>query len=172
MLKAYLDANLLIAHRLSNHIYHQKAKDLLKRLAKDVFYFYISPLTLDEFWYGLIFITRSLRANYKNKDSSFFFRFIEQADKQLFSLANLRLANAFFTYEVINKTASYIRYYNLKPRDAFHLTYCVENQIDVLATFDEDFKKLEEISDLKVISKASDLDKFGLASETAEDSRD
>jgi len=113
---------------------------LLKNLWEKGYSFCYSLLTIDEFWYGLVFLTR------KNKktDAPFasFADMLEKVTEELFMMGTPRFISLSFDKENIGKTLGLIKKFNLRPRDALHLQTMIENNIDEFATFDNDFNEV------------------------------
>ena len=154
----YLDANILIANYFRSHPDHQPANDLLGYLTKGNISLGISALTLDEFWYGIIFILRANDASLFKKTFLYFASDIKKATHKLSRLLNVKIINVDFDRAKVLTTLDYIKRFNLKPRDAFHLIYCRENKIKYLVSLDEDFQKLK-VPWLQVITKTTDIDR-------------
>lgn len=65
----------------------------------------------------------------------------------------LNLLDEFFTIDksIINTYLEYASVYkNASSRDLIHLAVCIENKIDKIITFDQDFAKFKELKILKL----------------------
>lgn len=142
MNKVYLDANVLISLEFDQHPLHQKAVDLLLTINSQGATFYLSALVLDEYWHSLMVVFGK-----KPKE-------LEKLSQSWLTLPNFQLINLELEPEVVKKTISLMNDYHLHPRDAFHLVYCLENKIDILATFDTDLLKIKKIGGLAIINKS------------------
>ncbi|MFH1840730.1 MAG: type II toxin-antitoxin system VapC family toxin [Candidatus Shapirobacteria bacterium] len=142
MIKVYLDANILISLEFDQHPLHQKAIDLLLAINNQEAIFYLSALTLDEYWHSLM-----VAFGKKPKE-------LEKLSRSWLALPNFQLINLELKSEVVKKTIGLINDHHLHPRDAFHLMYCLENKIDILATFDKDLLKIKKIAGLTIMNKS------------------
>ncbi|GEM_PF-758106 len=146
----YLDANFLV------HWAYPKTDDIKRRirilLAKIMVKKYrlaSSCLALDEMWY-------SVKKEYNKSNNAAF----NCSGGPIFNLLNK------FTDQVLRKVAllqfadcekgtkdalSNIGIFDLRPRDAFHLSLMQNNLIDKIATNDNDFIKVESLAGIKII---------------------
>ncbi len=147
--RVYFDANVLIAHQLTNHQYFTQAKQLLETLWKQGSVFYLSSLTIDELFYGIGFC---LRAKDKNKPYAKIAAQLKEIFAAIISWQNVELISFDNNLTEIIQVLSYIKKYNLRPRDAFHLQIMKQNQLKKIATFDNDFKQVEKLTDLSILS--------------------
>ena len=148
--KAYLDSNILIAEYFESHTNHKNADKLLLQLNKQRYQICLSPLTFDEFWYGIIFTRRANDENLFHKPYKYFVNELKTATNKLLQL-NVEIMKFIDHRVAISHSLKNIKKYNLKPRDAFHLSYCLENKIQVFVTLDSDFQKLK-IPEIRVMS--------------------
>lgn len=129
----YLDANLLAYYSNKNSPFHQKVRQLLKKLTAEEYELALSSLCLDEY------IHTSLRFSEESKQNSL--ASLKKTLRKIFKLPKLRLINAPLETKKHLKVVNLIAKYNFQPRDAYHLFIMLENKIKNFATFDNDFKK-------------------------------
>ena len=135
MVKCYLDANILINFKNIDSSFHKQTKELLTKLANTSSELCVSSLTLDEFLYQL----RWILIYQKQKD---IFRKLSLALRSILDLPKLTLVNPSIERKDHLKIIKYMEDYNLRPRDAYHLSIMKNNKITHFATFDQDFKKV------------------------------
>jgi len=130
--KCYLDSNILVGLKHQNSIFHKKSKNLLKKLIRNSFKLYISPLVLDEFLFQVKIILGRQNNN----------RLLKKYLKEILKLPSLYVVNPPRTKEKQILALNFMKEFNLRPRDAYHLLTAKENKINYLLTFDKDFKKV------------------------------
>jgi predicted nucleic acid-binding protein len=133
--RCYLDTNVLVYLSNKDSEFHKKANNLLKETRKNNLYINVSSLTLDEFIYSI------------NKDQLIFFKKVDleqtkKALEQTLSLPNIAIVNPPISKKDNIKIIDYMKSYNLKPRDAYHLLIAKYNNIEYFATFDNNFSKV------------------------------
>ena len=149
--KVYLDANILIAHQVKDHNYHQKATKLIDDFWLKKCILAISALTMDEFFYGIVFILQRSQQNIKTVPFATFAPKIEKATQAILSWNTIELVEFKNNPHEIMKTINIMKNHNFRPRDAFHLRIMQQNGIDSIATFDNDFNRLKNIG-INIIS--------------------
>lgn len=150
--KVYLDANVLIAHQVNNHDYHQQAVKLLDDLWKKGGNLLISSLTMDEFFYGVVFIFRSLQPSRKNYPFSSYASLLSKTVSAILTWEGVELVEFKNNPAELLQTVILIEKYNLRPRDAFHLRIMQQQDITSLATFDQDFNDLAKEEKINILS--------------------
>ena len=136
MTKCYLDSNVLVYYKNELSESNLKAKKIISSLLKKNVAFCISSLVLDEFLHAII----------REK-----LVVLKQTLSEVLDLPKLEIINAPIEKQVHLKIVDIMEEYTLRPRDAYHLLICLENNIDGFATFDQDFKKVFKA---KVLEKA------------------
>ena|SRR3989344_5396030 len=149
--KVYLDANILIAHQVSNHQYHTRAMDIIDRIWKKRHSFVISSLTWDEFFYGLIFILQSVAKDKTKTSFDLHTQVISEATEKEFSWERLELVEFRHNPTEVKIVLKNMQRYNLRPRDAFHLCIMQQQNIRQIATFDHDFNRIKEKGGLIIL---------------------
>ena len=147
--KAYLDANVLIAHQTRGHSHFQRAKDLLDELWQNRVQLVISSLTIDEFWYGISFI---LREQGENKPFSAHGLIFSKVLNNILSWRNIDLVSFQNSASELKKVLELIKKFNLRPRDAFHLRIMQQQRTNKLVTFDTDFQKVQKWGIIEILS--------------------
>lgn len=135
MNRCYLDSNVLINFKNVDSSFHERTKELLTELASASCKLCISSLTLDEFLYQL----QQILIYQKQKN---IFRKLSLALKSILDLPRLTLVSPPVNKRDHLKIVKYMKNYNLRPRDAYHLLVMKNNKINHFATFDQDFKKV------------------------------
>lgn len=128
----YLDSNICIAYLQRPHLFHVKAEEILINIRRNNIVPIISPLVLDE-------TTHILLRDAKLKKQSGRIQLIKNGIKEFLSLPLLRIVNPPLENKKQLKIFEYMEKFKLKPRDAYHLLIMINNKINLLATFDNDF---------------------------------
>ena len=149
--KVYLDANVLISHQVSEHKYHLRAVKILDELWEKQTILVVSSLTLDEVFYGIIFILQQFQKDKKGVPFSSYAQILEKVIGNILSWNKLELVEFRNNPVELLETIKIIKKYNFRPRDAFHLRIAEQNEIQKIATFDLDFACLENAG-IKIIS--------------------
>ncbi|RLC74484.1 MAG: hypothetical protein DRI61_16520 [Chloroflexi bacterium] len=150
--RIYLDSSILINSIITTSKYYDECSRFIERISDMAIKCFISSLTFDEIWYILI---KSVVEDKTDKN------FIENYRKRpsIINLAkdvvdritlDIIMADNFIiipvTLEVITMAREYIWKYSLLPRDAIHLSAMFSIGINTIATTDEDFKRVENIT--------------------------
>lgn len=126
MIKKYFDANVFLQGILYDN---KQIKEILLKLVRREFLGYTSILTWDE----VVFIVRK----FLGKEIA-----IREGERFL------RMPNLFFidaNKNVILNAQNLIKKYNLKPRDAIHISSALANGIHEIISLDKEFDKIKEI---------------------------
>ena len=123
--KLYLDANFLIAYFADNHDDHDSSKILFFNLLKQNCKMYISTLGLDESWYKIWEVLQKDTPRDKRKSFKEFYSEIKQV---LNSIEDLSDDIKIIQFEKdlkngVRQSVENIGTFNMRPRDAFHLSY-------------------------------------------------
>lgn len=137
--KCYLDANVLVYLLNKKDKSHKRAAILLHSLILNNFDLYISSLVIDEVLYAL----RPYMI--KTYGQRLIWQKLEFILKHILQLPNLKLANPSIVLQEQMQVVNLMKKYNISPRDAYHLFIVLCNNIDSLATFDQDFSKVKEV---------------------------
>lgn len=128
----YLDANVCVAYLQLPHVFHSQALNLLKKIRSEKISPSISPLCLDETIHILL---RDGQANKVPK----YLSITRQHIAKLLRVPKLTIVNPPHDPKSQLKTFKFIKTFNLKPRDAYHLLIMKHHKIKHFATFDNDF---------------------------------
>ncbi|MEM3615115.1 MAG: PIN domain-containing protein [Candidatus Methanomethylicia archaeon] len=155
-MKIFIDSSIFLKLML-DEAEATKAQDILENIEYSKVLGYITPLILEEVIFKLIFAEASSRLNTTNiwsirnelKENralrieciKIAKKFVEYIDH--LSMKGLRIEGVFFNDWI--KSIEYIEKYGLLPADALHLAVARRLEINVIATFDEDFKVIDEI---------------------------
>jgi predicted nucleic acid-binding protein len=142
----YIDANFLVAYFIPNHIDVKKAGKLFAKLLINKNKFNLTALTLDESFMGIVFELRRQQGD-KTLPTSKFFDNLKQVLSTL--LGDQRFIVRQYEKSLENGSMNAlqnIKDYNLKPRDAFHLSYMQDLEIKYMVSFDDNFNKVSTIS--------------------------
>ena len=150
--KVYLDANVLIAHQVNNHEYHQQAVKLLDDLWKKGSNLLISSLTVDEFFYGVVFILRSLPPSRKSHPFSTYAHLLRKSLSAILTWEGVELVEFQNNSDELLQTVTLMEKYNLRPRDAFHLRIMQQQETNSFVTFDQDFNDLGKVEKINILS--------------------
>lgn len=132
----YLDANFLIATQIEQHPMRASALQKLGKLNGN--HFCISYLTIDETIYAL-----NKYINNKKQVYGAIQKILKTAPVKIIGIENNNIiAEKFLRFWVKTKLA---------PRDAFHIFIMKQNGIKKLATFDNDFTKLQKELKVQII---------------------
>jgi len=136
-MKCYIDTNFLLSYILESSKSFLQTRDLMVQLRIDEFTLCISPLTIDEFCYNFDFLIRT-----DKKKRSDYYNILEIMLTSIFHLPNLTIVTPPTSQDKQFKAIELMKKYNLGPRDAFHLLTMLENDIEYIATYDQDFNKV------------------------------
>lgn len=135
MRNCYLDANVLVYYKNEESPFFRKADAILHYLVENGWNLFISPLVLDEFLYAI-----SILLQKKEPKKSDVFRLLKETLKEVLALPNLKIINPPLTKRAQLKVVPLMEKFNLRPRDAYHLSIMQVNNIQSFATFDDDFR--------------------------------
>lgn len=144
MKKCYLDSNLLVYLKNESSPHHTKSVTIITTLAKKQTSIYISPLTIDEFLHSF---QRELRY-YKHPN---IFPALKKALDDILHIPLLTIINIPTDNNNQLKIVELMEKFSLHSRDAYHLLTMINNNIDLFATFDTDFRKVFASKILKKI---------------------
>ena len=150
----YLDANFLVAFFAAKHTDKDNSKKLFFNLLKSNSVFFISPLTLDETWYKIWEIPHREKKLKKERWPSIktFYPKIKVILDELKKLPEIfrliQFENSLMAG--INNAADNIGSHGLEPRDAFHLAYMQDLDIETIITKDK--KDFDKVQNLHVLS--------------------
>ncbi len=136
MTKCYLDSNVLIYAKDETSLKYREAYNLITELVASGTELYISPLCLDEFLHEF---GKKLRL--KRSQKSFFFD-LEKSLSSILEFPLLSVINPPQDSKSQLEIVNFMKNYLLRPRDAYHLSTMLVNNIDSFATFDADFEKV------------------------------
>ncbi len=140
MKKVYLDSSFLISYQIKGHPFQNQAADKLKTLNKETVLLCLSPLTIDEYLYGLSkYLAQGYFSNRNQIKNSLENILQLQPD---FVQVNWQPKTPLEVYNLISE-------HSLKPRDAFHLKTMADHKIKHIATFDKDFEPLFKKNKIK-----------------------
>src|SRR4030042_3039534 len=134
--KIYLDANFLIAYFLDDHNDHNASRLLFFNLLKQNCVTYISTLGLDEAWYKIYEVSQKDIPKEKRKPIKEFYseikRILEEIRKLPENIKIIQFENDFESgvRQVIENIGSF----NFRPRDAFHLAYMQDLNLQAIVT--------------------------------------
>lgn len=135
MKRCYLDSNFLVYLKDSTSLKHEEAANKISSLVAANYDLFISPLVLDEFLY--VFKYALLKSR-----STKLYQELTKAVKEILEIPQLFVVNPPSTSDSQLTIVKYMEKYKLSPRDAYHLLVMKNNMIDILATFDQDFKRV------------------------------
>ena len=149
----YLDANFLIACRIRNHLKYNVARGLLLELFAQDIDIFISTLTIDEVWWGLLgewyhADTGQVLSARKVKAQP---QILSQYARRLSAVTNQYLAwenttilpsSEINAVDTVKSALSYMTRHRVSPRDAFHLSLAKQSQAKGFITSDADFDAL------------------------------
>ena len=131
---------MFIAFKDESSEFHSLSKEIIKSLLKNSIELMVSPLTLDEFLFQMYYL---LPYNLKRK-KKLLYDVLKRGLKDILSLPDLKVVSPPLDFGSQFKVVEYMRDYNLRPRDAYHLLTIFSQGIDGVATFDKDFKRLKD----------------------------
>lgn len=130
----YVDANVLIYFHSPRSSFHKQAVSIVKALIKQGYVVYISSLVIDEYLYNSFRLPKDEQAIRIVK--------LNQGMKKIFHLPGVQLLNPPLKIKKHFAILRFMKKYNLKPRDAYHLFIMRENKIRYFVTFDDDFNEV------------------------------
>ncbi|MBU4210445.1 type II toxin-antitoxin system VapC family toxin [Patescibacteria group bacterium] len=142
--KVFLDSNILISLKFTNHPHAQKANLIIKKIIKQNKKIFISPLVLDEFIHSIKFLLQQQKISIEK-----IHKILQKITKEILYIPNLKIVNPPTSKTQNLKILNYIKKFKLSPRDAYHLLTITHNNIKYFATFDNDFKRVFSSSLLK-----------------------
>lgn len=150
--KLYLDANFLIAYFADNHDDHDSSKILFFNLLKQDCKMYISVLGLDETWYKIWEVLQKDVPKENRKSFKQFYNEIKQILEALEGLSdNIKIIQ--FEKDLntgIKQSVENIGNFDMRPRDAFHLAYMQDCDLQAIVTKDK--KTFNKPTSLKVVT--------------------
>lgn len=96
-------------------------------------YFFISPLTIDEFLYVVKYYL--IRGK-----TTHLYQILRKALDEILDIPNLLIVNSPHDEKSQLKVVNLMEKYSLSPRDAYHLLIMEYHRISYFFTFDNDFK--------------------------------
>jgi predicted nucleic acid-binding protein len=123
--KVYLDSSFIISFVFEDHEFYGQAIGIAKSL--DACPKYISPLVIDEALYGLS------KYGFKKKD-------IVQKLEDIVRLESVYMIGIIDKSDLIRYMNDWVKS-SFRPRDYMHMHLMKENNINHIASFDEDFSK-------------------------------
>lgn len=148
----YLDANFLIAYFVGNHTDHNASKVLFFNLLQQDCVTYISTLGLDEAWFKVYEVLQKDIPKDKRKPIKEFYSEIKQILGEIRKLPqNIKIVQFENDFETgIKQTVENIGSFNFHPRDAFHLAYMQDLNLQTIITKDK--TGFGKVLNLQVIS--------------------
>ncbi|MEM0084284.1 MAG: PIN domain-containing protein [Candidatus Methanomethylicia archaeon] len=155
-MKIFIDSSIFLKLML-DEAEATKAQDILENVEYSKVLGYVTPLILEEVIFKLIFAEASSKLNTTNiwkirselkENKALKMECIKVARKFMeyidhLSMRGLRIEGVFFNDWI--KSIEYIEKYGLLPADALHLAVAKRLEVNAIATFDEDFKVIDEI---------------------------
>ena len=150
--KIYLDANFLIAYFVDNHDDHNASKLLFFNLLQQDCVTYISTLGLDEAWFKVYEVLQKDIPKEKRKPIKEFYSEIKQILEAIKKLPqNIKIVQFENDFEAgIKQAVENIGSFNFHPRDAFHLAYMQDLNLQAIITKDK--KGFDKVPNLQVLS--------------------
>lgn len=150
--KIYLDANFLIAYFVDNHDDHNNSKVLFFNLLQQDCVMYISTLCLDEAWYKVYEALQKDVPKDKRKPIKEFYSEIKQILEAIEKLPqNIKIVQFENDFEAgVKRAVENIGNFNFRPRDAFHLAYMQDLNLQAIITKNK--KEFDKVPNLEVIS--------------------
>jgi len=130
----YLDANFFIFALLDRTDKGVEARSLQQRIVEGKERAVTSSLTLDEIMWVLIKGGKQ--------------HLLRTAVEGIYSMPNLDVVEVSSTAPLL--ALDFIERYDLKPRDAFHASVMRENNVETIASDDEDFDRIEWIKRIRL----------------------
>lgn len=131
----YLDANILVFYKDVSSDQHDQAVGIIEKLVADNFRLFISSLALDEFLFAALYYLRKKKVKDIKSD-------LKDLLSSILEIPNLEIVNPPIDKNQQLKVVDLITNFTLAPRDAYHLLVVLENKIQYLAIFDNDFDKV------------------------------
>lgn len=127
----YIDSNIFInnvLYDIEENMEAMKSNTFLQRVIKKEILGITSALTWDEFtWIVKLSLGKDVAV---------------EKGKEFLVFPNLLIKNV--TLSIVHKAQELISKYNIRPRDAIHAACALENNVDLICSFDEDFDKIKE----------------------------
>lgn len=145
-MKVLLDTNVLY-----NYLVETSLTGIAKELLKSKDEFYVSTLVLNELYYAVLrrsaekrFHICSYRKLKEFLNKNGYEPFVEEFSKvdTALEVLGIQLIPDSQNWTLIRKL---MLKYNLLPNDATILATCIDSGMDALATFDEDYRKVQEL---------------------------
>ena len=139
-MKVFFDSNIFLHHLADTS---QKATGLLERVESGEIVGYINDVVVSEVIYGYLRATTDLRP-YKLRKEILKVNFDLSLVKELLDIFNLLPCN------VGSGVVEIIEKYRLLPNDALIAATCKQSGIKKIATFDDDFKRVDFLEVVEV----------------------
>ncbi len=131
----YIDANLFIYSSLDRYILGDQSREIIDLLNNGKMNGITSSLTLDE----IIWVV------WKEKGKELGIK----VGKEIFEISNLDIVG--ISEKIIFNAIELMEKYDLKPRDAIHLSAAIEHSVFTIISEDKDFDKVKEIERLDFV---------------------
>ena len=177
----YLDANFLVAYfvsakRKEDKIYNKKAQKIFAYLMVKKCDICLSPLVFDEFWNGVKkeadvkrirnrlrywvnkFVQKFGIRGLKDSGVEYYAHYeiysqLEKYTEKLLSLPQVKLIQFVRIIDGIQQALKNIKQYQMKPRDAFHLSLMQDLKIPFVVSFDPKFIRIPAESGVRCINE-------------------
>ena len=127
----YIDVNIFINNLLydiEENMEAMKSNTFLQKVIKKEILGITSALTWDEFtWIVKLSLGKDVAV---------------EKGKEFLVFPNLLIKNV--TLSILHKAQELTSKYNIRPREAIHAACALENNVDLICSFDEDFDKIKE----------------------------
>lgn len=150
--KVYLDANFLVYWLVSKtQELKKRARILLASLLAQKASLALSPLSFDEAWEGIrkeLSKTSSQRLSHFHPDV---YSSLEEITDKILDHSSFEVIQLQDCPKGVKTALDNIKEFQLRPRDAFHLSMMRDNNISKIVTSDEKFIKQQESMGIEVI---------------------
>ncbi len=137
-MRVFVDTSIILAFLAGQD---ERAKDLIRKIEGHEIKGYINPLVIDETIYGYLRLATGLSARRIRK-------LLARREERLIKIIKSEVQpvlKLFTTLPLIaepGETVETIEEYSLMPADALIALTCKQHEINTIATFDEDFRRV------------------------------
>ncbi len=144
-MKCYIDTNVLVHFKNEDSDLHKITVNKLKNLLSEGNTLYISSLILDEFLYVFSKLLRKV-----TKEEKLVYDLLKKALESILEMP-FELIEMPADKNVHKDSVYFMRRFNMRPRDVYHLKIMQENSVEYLFTYDRDFQKIAKTGLIKLI---------------------
>ncbi len=148
----YLDSNFLVSYLVPNHDHSTGAGQMMSDLISNNNTLFYSPLTFSETLHGIVSEEKKQNPALTSPQvrQSDFYEDLKQFADILLAFPQTKLAQFTNPMQACSNSLEYIRDFNMKSADAFHVAYALDLGIKYIVTNDGKFNQITSLNLVKV----------------------